>query len=91
MLCPSLHLLLVISLPRKYNLVQRRREADHRGSLERGEPTEPGCLTSPWACLVSLWMLPCSGGSVHKNLSEAVGGLCLVSWRSEGVAGGKQN
>lgn len=91
MLSPPLHLLLVIPLPRKYSVVPRRREAGHTESLERDEPTEVGCLTSPRVCLVFLRMLPCSGRSVHKNLSEAVGSVCLVSWRSEGVAGGKQN
>lgn len=82
---------LVIPLPRKYNVVPRRREAGDTGSLERGKPTEPGHLTSTRICVVFLWMLQCGGGSVLKNLSKAVGGLCLASWRSEGVADGKQN
>lgn len=90
-LCPCLHLLLVSPLPGKYNVVPRRREAGDGGSLGRGKPTEAGCLASTRICAVFLWTLQCGGGSEYKNLCEAVGGLCLASWRREGVADGKQN
>lgn len=53
--------------------------------------TEPGCLASTRVCVVCLWILRCGGESVCKSPSKAVGGLCLVPWRSKGVANGKQN
>lgn len=68
MLCPCPHLLLVIPLPRKYNVVPRR-EAGDVGSLKRVKPAQPVCLAPTQISVVFLWMLQCSGGvSPQKSL-----------------------